>query len=283
MSRFFVKPDADDLKNGRIMITGEDVKHIAGVLRASTGDALVLCDGEGTDYDVVIRRISKESIETEIVGKRQCITEPPIHITLFQGIPKADKMDLVIQKCVELGVTKIVPVMTARSVVRFGSARDASSKAARWNRIAMEAAKQCDRGVIPVVAEPTTFDMALKLAAECGLRLFPYEEEKDGSLRDVLRNHRKTMETGGTKGSVSTDSVAAYSAKTGAVMAGSEAATIAVLIGPEGGFDRDEAEKAISAGFVPVTMGPRILRTETAGLAAAAIVMYELGDMGGKW
>jgi 16S rRNA (uracil1498-N3)-methyltransferase len=252
MSRFFVKTDAADLLEGRIMITGEDVKHIAGVLRASAGDALVLSDGSGTEYDVVIRHISKESIETGIKSQRPCKTEPPIHITLFQGIPKADKMDLIIQKSVELGVTKIVPVMTARTVVRFGSTRDAAAKAVRWNRIALEAAKQCDRGVIPVVGEPVTFDMALKIAGECELKLLPYEEEKEGSLRSVLRSCGKT------------------------------AGSIAVLIGPEGGFERDEAEKAVNAGFISVTMGPRILRTETAGLAAAAIVMYELGDMGGS-
>lgn len=254
MSRFFVKTDPVDLRNGKIIITGEDVNHIANVLRASAGDEIVLCDGSGTDYDVVIEHISKQTIETSIKASKPSITEPPVSITLFQGIPKADKMDYVIQKCVELGVKRIVPVMTARSVVRFGSSRDAASKTARWNRIALEAAKQCDRGIIPAVDEPVSFDTALKLAGGSGLKLFPYEEERNVSLRSILKKY------------------------TGA----EDAETIksaAVLIGPEGGFEQTEAKKAAEAGFISVTLGPRILRTETAGLATSAIIMYELGGM----
>ncbi len=258
MSRFFVETDAADLQNGKIMITGEDVRHIANVLRASPGDVLVLCDGAGTDYDAVIERISKESIETSIRDSRPNNTEPPVRVTLFQGVPKSDKMDFIIQKCVELGVKQVVPVMTARSVVRFKNTSDAAAKTARWARIALEAAKQCDRGVIPVVREPVRLDEALKLAGGIGLKLFPYEEERGGSLRNVLKDYGKSMVCGNALNSV------------------------AVLIGPEGGFDRNEAERAVEAGFHSVTLGPRILRTETAGLATAAIVMYELGDMGGN-
>jgi len=254
MSRFFVKTDPVDLQNGKIIITGEDVKHIANVLRASAGDEIILCDGLGTDYYAVIEHISKQSIETSIKASKPNTTEPPLNITVFQGIPKGDKMDFIIQKCVELGVKRIVPVMTARSVVRFGNSRDAASKAARWNRIALEAAKQCDRGVVPVVDEPVGFDAALKLAEGFGLRLFPYEEERNSSLRDVLKKYSDTA--AGTPESA------------------------AIMIGPEGGFERSEADKAIGAGFISVTLGPRILRTETAGLATSAIVMYELGDMG---
>ena len=255
MARFFVKTDPLELQNGRITITGHDVNHIANVLRASKGDELVLCDGAGTDYHVVIDQISKEKIGTVIRDARASATEPPVGITLFQGIPKADKMDYIIQKCVELGVRSIVPVITSRSVVRFGSARDAAAKTARWNRIALEAAKQCDRGIVPEVNGPVKFDEALELADGYGLKLFPYEEEKEGSLRKVLQEHRMAM-MGSSPG-------------------------IAVFIGPEGGFDPEEAEKAVKSGFKPVTLGPRILRTETAGIAVAAIVMYELGDMGG--
>ncbi|HEY8348208.1 MAG TPA: 16S rRNA (uracil(1498)-N(3))-methyltransferase [Clostridiales bacterium] len=255
MARFFVKTDPADLDNGRITITGPDVNHITNVLRASKGDTLVLCDGAGTDYDVVIDQVSREKIGTVIMGKRASTTEPPVGITLFQGIPKADKMDYIIQKCVELGVRRIVPVLASRSVVRFGTARDAAAKTARWNRISLEAAKQCDRGIVPEVYDPVKFDEALELADGHGLKLFPYEEEKEGSLRKVLQEHRMAM-MGSSPG-------------------------IAVFIGPEGGFDPEEAEKAVKSGFKPVTLGPRILRTETAGIAVAAIVMYELGDMGG--
>jgi len=262
MARFFVIPDPADLQNGRITIAGPDVNHITNVLRASKGDGLVLCDGAGTDYDVVIDQVSRERIVTVIRDSRPSLTEPPIGITLFQGVPKADKMDYIIQKCVELGVARIVPVLTSRSVVRFGSACDAEAKTARWNRIALEAAKQCDRGIVPEVACPVKFGEALKLAEGHGLRLFPYEEEKEGSLRKVLQGHRAAM---------------ACDARDSA---GSPDDRIAILIGPEGGFDPEEAEKAVASGFIPVTLGPRILRTETAGPVVSAIVMYELGGMG---
>ncbi len=252
MSRFFVKTEPADLQQGHIIITGEDVKHIANVLRSRSGDHLELCDGEGTDYDAVIDQLSKESIITRVIASKENQTEAPIDITLFQGIPKADKMDLIIQKCVELGVNRFVPVTTVRSVVKIGDARDVAAKAARWGRIAFEAAKQCDRGRIPVVEEPVGLDKALKIADGYGLKLLPYEEETDGSLCKVMSDpciyaNRK----------------------------------IAIFIGPEGGFDRTEVEKAAQSGFRSVKLGPRILRTETAGIAVASILMYELGDMGG--
>ncbi|NLK85918.1 MAG: 16S rRNA (uracil(1498)-N(3))-methyltransferase [Clostridiaceae bacterium] len=263
MSRFFVKTIPADLQNGRIIITGEDVKHIAGVLRARTGDPLVLCDAAGTDYDAVIEQISKENVITRIIDRKENHTEPPVDITLFQGIPKADKMDLIIQKCVELGVNRFVPVTTARSVVRFRDARDAAVKAVRWGRIALEAAKQCGRGRIPVVEEPVGVDAALKLAHGYDLMLLPYEEETEGSLRSVLHSFGRSI------------------AGNGAVGDNAAMRRIAIFIGPEGGFERTETEKAVRSGFRSVKLGPRILRTETAGIAVSSIVMYELGDMGG--
>ena len=252
MSRFFVKTEPVDLQNGRITITGEDVKHIANVLRSRVGEHLELCDGNGTDYDVVIEQLSKESIITAVVSAKTNQTEAPIDITLFQGIPKADKMDFIIQKCVELGVNRFIPVTTARSVVKIGDARDAAAKAARWGRIAFEAAKQCDRGRIPVVEEPVGLDKALRIAEGYELKLLPYEEETDGSLHKVLGDPGRSTQR-----------------------------RIAIFIGPEGGFDKTEVEKAVQCGFRSVKLGPRILRTETAGIAVASILMYELGDMGG--
>jgi 16S rRNA (uracil1498-N3)-methyltransferase len=264
MSRFFVNKSAVDLKNGAVTITGEDVKHIGSVLRAAPGDLLELSDGAGTDYDVVVEQISKDSILTKIMGSRPNSTEPPIDVTLFQGIPKADKMDYIIQKCIEIGVKRIIPVMTARTVVRFANKKDADSKVMRWSRIALEAAKQCDRGIVPEIGDPISFDAAVKQAADYDLKLLPYEEESRGSLRRQL----KDFSTG-------------HAALPGNDEAGAcRKSTVAVFIGPEGGFSPTEAEKAVQGGFASVTLGPRILRTETAGLAAAAIIMYELGDMG---
>lgn len=253
MSRFFVSPGSIDLNRGIITIEGEDVRHISNVLRAAPGDTLVLSDGSGMDYEAVIDRIDREYIITRIADTRPNYTEPPIEITLFQGLPKADKMEAIIQKCVELGVKRIVPVITARTVVKLKGAKDIASKTTRWKRIALEAAKQCDRGIVPEVEEPVEFLTALEKAGGCTLNLIPYEEEREGSLKRLLREY-----------------------------GGSEITQreIAILIGPEGGFEPAEVEEAIKSGFCSVTLGPRILRTETAGMAVAAIIMYEIGDMG---
>lgn len=258
MSRFFVKKDAVDKSHGRITITGEDVKHIRNVLRSVPGDALELSDGAGTDFDVTIESIEKENIITRINGSGSNRTESPIDITLFQGIPKADKMDFIIQKCVELGVNRIVPVMTVRTVVKFDNAKDAAAKAARWQRIALEAAKQCDRGIVPAVDVPVRFAEALKLAGSSPLRFIPYEEETGGNLRTHLEK-----------------------AKAENFAEGRQRVKIAIFIGPEGGFASEEVAKAAESGFVSVTLGPRILRTETAGIAVVSIIGYELGDMSG--
>jgi 16S rRNA (uracil1498-N3)-methyltransferase len=257
MSRFFVAADAVDIINGRITITGEDVRHIRNVLRSVPGDKLELSDGAGTDFDTAIELIEKDAVVVRILESTPNRTEPPIDITLFQGIPKADKMDFIIQKCIELGVKRIVPVMTTRTVVRFDNARDASAKAARWQRIAAEAAKQCDRGIISVIEEPVRFADSLKLAEGSRLKLIPYEEETEGNLRFQLERVKaeNSLENG------------------------QQRLEIAVFIGPEGGFTPEEVSKAVENGFKSVTLGPRILRTETAGIAVVSIIGYELGDV----
>ncbi len=281
MSRFFINPDSVDLNSGSILITGEDVRHIGNVLRAVSGDILELSDGSGTDYEVVIEQIAKDSILTKITTARPNRTEPPIEITLFQGIPKADKMDYIIQKCIELGVTRIVPVITARTIVKFSNAKDSASKAVRWRRIALEAAKQCDRGFIPQVEEPVRLEKALEMAGDYSLKLIPYEEESEVSLKDILRQYGETFRNGNPGGnSVSPDTESSNSDGRSARRDGNR--RIGILIGPEGGFDPSEVEKAVKIGFYSVTLGPRILRTETAGMAVAAIIMYEIGDIGNK-
>lgn len=254
MSRFFVSIDSIDFENNIIVITGENVKHIRGVLRSVPGDLLEISDGSGTDYEAAIEEIGKDNITAKIKRAWRNKTEPPVKITLFQGIPKADKMEFIIQKCVELGVFHIVPVITERTVVKITNSADSASKTARWNRIALEAAKQCDRGIIPKVDEPVRFEEALRLAESCSLKLLPYEEEKSGSLRKYLNEQKQLYGTGNM-------------------------VNAAVFIGPEGGFAPSEAQKAIGYGFGSVTLGPRILRTETAGITVISIIMYELGGM----
>lgn len=251
MPRFFVEKDAIDEHNGKIMITGEDVRHMVNVLRAAPGDAIVVSDGLGMDYDAVIERTGKDAVLARITAARINRTEPRLDITLFQGIPKSNKMDYIIQKCVELGVKRIVPIMTARTEVRIGSAPgNASLKTARWRRIALESAKQCDRGIVPEIEEPAMFNKALGLAENCSLKLLPYEEEKAKTLRGFLRGLTPDI-----------------------------CNRTAVFIGPEGGFTPVEVEEALGFGFESVSLGPRILRTETAGMAVIAVLMYEFGDI----
>lgn len=281
MSRFFINPDSVDLNTGSIIITGEDVRHIGNVLRAVPGDVLELSDGSGTDYEVVIEQIAKDSILTKITTANPNLTEPPIGITLFQGIPKADKMNYIIQKCIELGVTRIVPVITARTIVKFSNAKDSASKTVRWRRIALEAAKQCDRGFIPLVEEPVRLEKALEMAGDCGLKLIPYEEENEGSIKELLRQYGEAVGNGNP--GADSSNPGADSSNPGGGSASREANSgIGILIGPEGGFEASEVDEAVKSGFYSVTLGPRILRTETAGMAVAAIIMYEIGDIGNK-
>jgi 16S rRNA (uracil1498-N3)-methyltransferase len=248
MSRFFIDKTLVDPASKRIVITGDDVNHIKNVLRIACGETITLSDGIGTDYFVSIERFEKDKIFTSIIDVKPNCTEPPVSITLFQGIPKSDKMDLIIQKSVELGVKKIVPVITDRTIVKFDSQKDIMAKTARWQRICLEAAKQCNRGIVPEVVTPVKFEKALEESGSYSLSIIPYEKETDYSLRDCLGLGINSM--------------------------------VSLFIGPEGGFTENEIRSAVNHGVKPVTLGPRILRTETAGIAVLSILMYELGDVG---
>lgn len=248
MSRFFTDSALVDREAGRLAITGDDVNHIKNVLRASAGDGIIVSDGSGSEYHARIESLEKDRITALITGIHRNTTEPPIDITLFQGIPKSDKMDTIIQKCVELGVSRIVPVITGRTVVRFDGLRDMENKTARWRRICLEASKQCNRGRLPVVGMPVKLEKAFEACAEYSLKLIPYENEAEASLRKHISSY--------------------------------DGGKICFFIGPEGGFDESEIKKAEQYGICPVTLGPRVLRTETAGSAVISILMYELGDMG---
>ena len=244
MSKFFV--DDKNISKDSIIITGEDVSHIKKVLRLKAGDDIVVCNGRGTDYSAKIIEIDQNYINLKVIESHKNITEPPVEITLFQGIPKADKMDFIIQKSIELGVFKVVPVMTERTIVRFEQEKDHIKKTIRWQKIALEAAKQCNRGIIPVVLEPLDFQSALKLAAKSNMSFIPYENELKANLKAEIHNK--------------------------------QAKDVSIVIGPEGGFSEKEIRLAEAENIKPVTLGPRILRTETAGIAVISIIMYELGD-----
>ena len=243
MPKFFIKKD--DIVNNSVEIRGDTLNHIKNVFRLKIGDVLTLCDGEGTDYKATIEEENSEFIRAKILEMYETNSEPSVNITLYQGIPKATKMDLIIQKNVELGIKRIVPVICERTIVKFYSKKDEEKKVERWQKISQEASKQSGRGIIPVIEEPIKLKDALNRCSNYDLAIIPYEKEYERTLKNVL------CENNGAK-------------------------EICMFIGPEGGFSEQEIEYAIQNNVIPVTLGNRILRTETASLYTTAIIIYEL-------
>lgn len=247
MSRFFVS--TGQIGNGNIHITGSDVKHITKVLRLRTGDKLTAVDGQGTEYEAQITESNVTEIICQIVAQKEVNREAPLKVTLVQGLPKGDKMELIIQKCTEIGVAEIIPVATERAVVQLDAAK-AVKRRERWQRVAEEAAKQAGRTVVPVVKDVTTLaDVMAGISAEA-LAIMPWEAETSLGLKEILSQYASKQE-------------------------------VYIFIGPEGGFAQAEVELARRHGLHIVTMGPRIMRTETAGMVALTMVLYQLGDLGG--
>ena len=242
MHRFFA--DFDSIKDDMIFIEGNDAHHISKVLRLKEDDEIIVCDKEGTDYHCSIKSLGKDAVEAWILKKEVSSSEPPIEITLYQGVPKGDKLETVIQKCVELGGVKIVPVSMKRSVAVI---KDKEKKKQRMQKIALESSKQCGRAKLPEVLEVLSFKEAIADAQNNDLKILPYGAENKQKLKDVLLENKNSTK-------------------------------IAIFIGPEGGFDEEEIKLAKENGFKTVTLGPRIMRTETAPLACISAVMYELGD-----
>ena len=219
---------------------GEDVKHIARVLRLRAGDAVELCDGAGRECDATVVSIAPDAVTFETQAWRPAKSEPNTKVTLFQCLPKAGKMETIIQKCVELGAEAFVPVQSERCVVVLKPPY--KDRIARWQRVSEEAAKQSRRGVIPTVSEPVALE---KLAFdEFDTVLVAYENERTVSLKTALRSAHPSR--------------------------------VAIVIGPEGGFSEAEIGLLQSRGAQSVSLGPRILRTETAGMAMLAQILYEV-------
>ena len=240
MANFFV--DRDGFWCDPVEIYGEEANHMIKVLRMKVGEKLTLFDGDGNCVDGEIEKIENKMVFVKVLNRYASESEPKLKITLFQAIPKNPKMDLIVQKATELGVNMIKPVNTKRIVAKI----DKEDKIARLNRIAFEAAKQCGRAYVPPVSAPISFDEAIELMKDYDAAIIPYECEKDGKLASALPKGIKNL---------------------------------AIIIGPEGGFDEAEVKKTIEAGIKPVTLGKRILRTETAGLIASALCLYIAGDM----
>lgn len=254
MPRFFIETPVS-LQSSQLQLKGDDAHHIAAVLRMKEGQELVVCDGARTDLLCRIVSVSPGQVELLILDRTANATEPAYDVHLYQGLAKGDKMDQIIQKSVELGVTRITPVICRRSVAQVHE-QDRSKKMQRWSRIAAEAAKQCGRGIQPLVAEPLSFDACLSGAAASDLSLIPWEMEREQSIRTVLTAFQDSL-TGRTGGA---------------------RPTISLIIGPEGGLTEEEVAKARASGIRPVSLGRRILRTETAGPAVLAMILYQFDE-----
>ena len=244
MYRFYVS--ADQLAEKEVFISGGDVNHIKNVLRLEVGDWIIACDGNGTDYVSRIQSICSDEVVASIEKVQPTGTELPVRITLFQGMPKKDKLELIIQKAVELGACEIVPVMTKRTVVKLSEEKKINKRLERWQSIAYAAAKQCDRGIIPTVHKPVSYEEALAMADQLDYNVIPYE------LQTGMEEARKIVDQACKQRS------------------------LGIFIGPEGGFEPEEVERAMTRNIHPMTLGKRILRTETAGMALLSILMFQM-------
>ncbi|MGM9681642.1 MAG: 16S rRNA (uracil(1498)-N(3))-methyltransferase [Eubacteriales bacterium] len=237
MPRFFLS--ADRLSENPVVIDGEDARHISLSLRMAVGDPLILSDGQGKEYHCVIVSMDKKTVCARVEQVLPCESEPPCKITLYQCLAKGEKMDTIIQKAVEYGVTAIVPVESERCVAKLPS-DSADRKLMRWQKISDEAAGQCGRGILPTVGRPMSYDDAVRAAASSRLAFLCYEGEGTVPLPHLL--------------------------------SGDCPETLSFLVGPEGGISKDEVQKAVSAGLHLCGLGKRILRTESAsGFVLAAI------------
>lgn len=245
MSIFYVKNS--QIQANEACIEGDDVKHIRDVLRYKLNDEVNICDENGVKYISSIKNMEKEKISLNILEKCTTTSEPKTKITLFQGLPKSDKLELIIQKCTELGVSSVVPVNMDRSIVKIDE-KNIDKKLERWNKIAQEASVQSGRQKVPTVEKPINIKNLIENISKYDILLLPYECEKECTLKAILRklddNYRN----------------------------------IAIIIGPEGGFSDEEIKLLNIPKVEKVTLGPRILRTETAGMATVAMILYELED-----
>ena len=243
MHHFFVTPQ--QISGDKIRIEGGDVNHMKNVLRMKLHEKAEISDGESRTYLCEVEAYEEDAAVLHILEEMEADTEPASKLYLFQGLPKSDKMELIVQKAVELGVYQVIPVAMKRSVVRLDD-KKAAKKADRWNSIAESAAKQAGRSQIPEVTMPLSYKEALKMAEELDVTLLPYELAGGMKVtREVIRQIKSGQSVG-------------------------------IFIGPEGGFEPEEVDAAVSMGAKVITLGRRILRTETAGLATLAVLMFEL-------
>jgi len=248
MHRFIV--NSQNIYGQTLEIKGEEARHITKVLRKKIGDQIAVFDGSGKEYLVEIKQMLNGSVIGAILQETEADTEPEIEVCLAQCLTKGTKMDFIVQKCTEIGVTEIMPVESMRTIVHWNSQK-AQEKQERWQRIAQEAAKQSKRVKVPRVAPVLPLTEILKLGKGYDLSFMLWEGERDSCFKELIQQNR-------------------------------QAKRIFVLIGPEGGFSAEEVDLARRAGIKPVSIGPRILRTETAGMVTLAMLLYALDSLGGK-
>lgn len=244
MNQFFVEPS--QIRDKKIVITGKDVNHIKNVLRMKIGEELSVSNGlDGKEYRGIIEEFAENEVICSLAFVKEDGVELPSKVYLYQGLPKADKMELIIQKAVELGVYEIIPVATKRAVVRLDE-KKSKSKITRWQAISEAAAKQSKRAIIPQIADVISLKEALKDCHKAQIKVIPYELAEGMEKTKQIISSLKPGED------------------------------VAIFIGPEGGFDESEIEVAINEGVTPITLGKRILRTETAGFTILSWIMYQL-------
>ena len=253
MHKFFTEPH--NISDDKGIIVGDDVKHIYKVLRLNEGEEVVLNNCEGTEYLGKINSINKREVIIDIIEKLDTNNESDIKIHLFQGLPKGQKMDLIVQKGTELGINEFIPTITRRVDVKL---KGEFKKLDRLNRIALEASKQSKRSIIPKVKEVINFDEAMSQLKDMDLVLVPYENAENFGIKTLMRQLREEN------------------------VDLSYIHNVGIVIGPEGGFEEEEITALSNQGAYIVTLGKRILRTETAGFTATALIQYELSDLGGN-
>ena len=250
MNRFFLPSDC--IQAGEVHFPEQVSHQIAQVLRLKTGDEVIVLDNSGFEYPVEITQLNPRSVSGKVGAGRRAAAEPAARLTLYLGLTQREKFEWMLQKCTEIGAAGFVPVITSRSLVQ--SEKDVAGKFERWQRILCEAAEQCGRGCIPSLSQAVKFETAVQSAGQYPLALFLWEEEHSRSLRQALGDYLKRQPAGALR-------------------------KAALFIGPEGGFSEQEASLAEQAGALPVSLGKRILRMETAALAATALTLYEFGEM----
>lgn len=240
MSKFFIK--SNQINGNNIEILGQDSYHISNVLRCKIGEKITISEENGLDYLCEIHKFEQGKVILNILDCMGIETEPNLKITLYQALPKAEKMEFIIQKCVEIGVDTIIPIKTERCIVKLNGKED--KKIERWQKISEAAAKQSQRGKIPKIKAPLSFKQAIEDSKKLNKVIIPYEKEEGNSLKSFTKRHKCD--------------------------------NIGIFIGPEGGFTESEIKLATCNNIIPITLGKRILRTETAALFTAIILLYEM-------